>query len=277
METLADLEYEERGEGPVVYLVHAGVHSSWFAPLFAAPGLDRFRVIRPIRPGYGRSPAPTERASLAAQARSCGELLRRLGVGRAYWVGHSSSCCIGLQLALDAADLVAGLVLFEPAKPSGPVRAAHASTYVGPHWPLPGKATTRPPSTCSCGVSAATTTAAPCSTAWARTGPPPPFASRPTSSPTRCRPWPDGPSGPPRPPTCPLPPSSCTGRTRAVVRRERRHPGRHAARRAAGHPARPRPPRPVHPPRRPGHGDRRFRRLDDGERRRVDVFGRAGP
>jgi pimeloyl-ACP methyl ester carboxylesterase len=108
------------------------VHSAWFAPLFAAPGLDRFRVIRPIRPGYGRSPAPTERASLAAQARSCGELLRRLGVQRAYWVGHSSSCCIGLQLALDAPDLVAGLVLFEPAKPSGPVRAAHASTYVGP-------------------------------------------------------------------------------------------------------------------------------------------------
>ena len=132
MEMIADLEYEQRGDGPVVCLVHAGVHSSWFLPLFAAPGLDRFRVIRPIRPGYGRSPAPTERASLGAHARRCGDLLRRLGVDRAYWVGHSSSCCIGLQLALDEPDLVAGLILYEPAKPSGQVRATHASTYVGP-------------------------------------------------------------------------------------------------------------------------------------------------
>ena len=132
MDTLADLEYDERGEGPVVCLVHAGVYSSWFAPLFEQPALDRFRVIRPIRPGYGRSPAPTERASIAAQARSCGELLRGLGVARAHWVGHSSSCCIGLQLALDDPGLVASLILFEPAKPSGRQREAAASTYVGP-------------------------------------------------------------------------------------------------------------------------------------------------
>jgi pimeloyl-ACP methyl ester carboxylesterase len=46
-------------------------------------------------------------------------------------VGHSSSCCIGLQLALDDPKLVASLILFEPAKPWGAVRAAHAASYVG--------------------------------------------------------------------------------------------------------------------------------------------------
>ncbi|MGH3117036.1 MAG: alpha/beta fold hydrolase, partial [Gaiellales bacterium] len=115
------IDDEERGEGPVVCLAHAGVHSAWFGPLFGDSALDRFRVIRLIRPGYGGNPPPAERASLGAHARACGERLRQRGVGRAYWVGHSSSCCIGLQLALDQPDLIAGLVLFETAKPSGPI------------------------------------------------------------------------------------------------------------------------------------------------------------
>ena len=132
MNSLAGLDYDERGAGEAVCLVHAGVFSAWFAPLFEQPALDGFRIIRPVRPGYGRSPAPSEPASIAAHARRCGELLRGLGVTRAHWVGHSSSCCIGLQLALDDPDLVASLILFEPAKPSGRQRDAAASTYVGP-------------------------------------------------------------------------------------------------------------------------------------------------
>jgi pimeloyl-ACP methyl ester carboxylesterase len=132
MHSLAGLDYDERGAGEVVCLVHAGVFSAWFAPLFEQPALDSFRVIRPIRPGYGRSPAPSEPTSLAAHARQCGELLRGLGIARAHWVGHSSSCCIGLQLALDDPGLVASLILFEPAKPSGKQREVAASTYVGP-------------------------------------------------------------------------------------------------------------------------------------------------
>jgi pimeloyl-ACP methyl ester carboxylesterase len=132
MDSHAGLEYDERGAGEVVCLAHAGVFSAWFAPLFEQPALDGFRVIRPIRPGYGRSPAPSEPASIAAHARRCGELLRALGVTRAHWVGHSSSCCIGLQLALDDPGLVASLILFEPAKPSGKQREVAASTYVGP-------------------------------------------------------------------------------------------------------------------------------------------------
>jgi pimeloyl-ACP methyl ester carboxylesterase len=132
MNSLAALDYDERGAGEVVCLAHAGVFSAWFVPLFDQPALDRFRVIRPIRPGYGRSPAPSEPASIAAHARRCGELLRGLGVARAHWVGHSNSCCIGLQLALDDPGLVASLILFEPAKPSGKQREAAASTYAGP-------------------------------------------------------------------------------------------------------------------------------------------------
>jgi pimeloyl-ACP methyl ester carboxylesterase len=99
MKTLVGMEYDERGAGEVVCLVHAGVFGGWFAPLFERPELDGFRVIRPLRPGYGGSPAPAGATSLADDARRCGELLHELGVERAHWVGHSSSCCIGLQLA----------------------------------------------------------------------------------------------------------------------------------------------------------------------------------
>jgi pimeloyl-ACP methyl ester carboxylesterase len=126
------LEYEERGTGPVMCLAHAGVFSGWFTPMFKQSALDGFRVIRLVRPGYGRSAPPTEPASLSAHASQCAQLLGELGVTRAYLVGHSSSCCIGLQLALDHPDLVAGLILFETAKPSGPIREANAGTYVGP-------------------------------------------------------------------------------------------------------------------------------------------------
>jgi pimeloyl-ACP methyl ester carboxylesterase len=136
---VAEMHYEERGTGEVVCLVHAGVFSSWFAPLFTEPVLDGFRVIRLVRRGYGGVAAPDEPRSLAAHARSCAALLRELGVERAHWVGHSSSCCIGLQMALDDPDLVASLILFEPAKPSGAVRTAHASTYLGPSMKAAGR------------------------------------------------------------------------------------------------------------------------------------------
>jgi pimeloyl-ACP methyl ester carboxylesterase len=82
--------------------------------------------------GHGHSPAPSQPASIAAHARRCGALLRGLGVTRAHWVGHSSSCCIGLQLALDDPGLVASLLLFEPARPSGKQRQLAAATYVAP-------------------------------------------------------------------------------------------------------------------------------------------------
>jgi pimeloyl-ACP methyl ester carboxylesterase len=132
MKSAAGSTYDERGSGEVVFLVHAGVFGRWFEPLFDDPSLDGFRVVRPLRPGYGGSPVPSGHYTIADHARACGELLRELGVERAHWVGHSSSCCMGLQLALDAPELVAGLILYEPAQPAGPLRDAMVPRFVGP-------------------------------------------------------------------------------------------------------------------------------------------------
>jgi pimeloyl-ACP methyl ester carboxylesterase len=132
MKQSAGLRYDERGTGEVVFLVHAGVFGRWFEPLFDDPALDDFRVVRPLRPGYGGTPAPTEHHTIGDHARRCGALLRELGIERAHWVGHSSSCCMGLQLAIDEPELLAGLILYEPAQPAGPLRDEMVPRFVGP-------------------------------------------------------------------------------------------------------------------------------------------------
>lgn len=132
MKTAAGMEFEERGSGPAVVLLHAGVFSTWFTPLFASAALDGFRVVRPIRPGYGNLQRPADHYGLAEHASRCATQVAEIGIPRACWVGHSSSCCILLQLALDHPDLVEGLILFETARPSGPLQAAHAPHFIGP-------------------------------------------------------------------------------------------------------------------------------------------------
>jgi pimeloyl-ACP methyl ester carboxylesterase len=132
MKVAAGMEYEERGYGPAVVLVHAGVFSTWFAQLFASAALDGFRVVRPIRPGYGKLQRPADHYGLADHATRCATQLAEIGIPRACWVGHSSSCSILLQLALDHPGLVGGLILFETARPSGPLQRTYAPHFIGP-------------------------------------------------------------------------------------------------------------------------------------------------
>ena len=130
-----ELEYWERGprDAPAVFLVHAGVFGEWFRPVFDEPALDGFRVVRVHRAGYGTSSRPRGHLTLADHARQCCRLLRELGIRQAHWIGHSSSGCIGLQAALDEPDLIAGLVLIEPApKPAGPSTEILGREVVGP-------------------------------------------------------------------------------------------------------------------------------------------------
>ena len=129
----ARLRYWERGTGPAVLLVHAGVFGDWFLPVFDEPALDDVRLIRVHRAGYGDSSVPDRQVTLADHARHCRSLLHELGVERAYGVGHSSGGSIALQAALDEPDLFAGLVLLEPApSPAGPSSEELGRTAIGP-------------------------------------------------------------------------------------------------------------------------------------------------
>jgi pimeloyl-ACP methyl ester carboxylesterase len=113
-----ELEYEIRGSGEPVVLVHAGIFADWFKPILDEPALtDRYRVVSYHRVGYAASGRVTGAVSIADQAAHLRGLLRQLGIARAHLVGHSSGGNIILELARQAPDLVASLVLMEPALP----------------------------------------------------------------------------------------------------------------------------------------------------------------
>jgi pimeloyl-ACP methyl ester carboxylesterase len=120
-----ELEYDVVGAGDPLLLIHGGYIATFFPQPAELDIASRYRVISYHRRGYegsSRSKAPTTIGQQAADARA---LLRHLGISRAHLAGHSFGGAIGLQLALDAPDLVGSLALLEPAlvsaTPSGPM------------------------------------------------------------------------------------------------------------------------------------------------------------
>jgi pimeloyl-ACP methyl ester carboxylesterase len=111
-----DLEYEVRGAGEPVVLVHGSHIADAFAPLLGEPVLTaRYQLIRYHRRGFAGSTHPDGPLSIMQQAADCHALMRHLGVPRAHIVGHSYGGAIALQLALDAPEAVHSLALLEPA------------------------------------------------------------------------------------------------------------------------------------------------------------------
>jgi pimeloyl-ACP methyl ester carboxylesterase len=113
-----ELEYEVRGAGEPVVLMHAGVCADFFKPLLEESALtQRYLLLSYHRIGYGRSSHVAGPVSMAQQAAHCWSLLRHLGIERAHVVGHSSSVLMALQLALDVPDAVHTLALMDAARP----------------------------------------------------------------------------------------------------------------------------------------------------------------
>jgi pimeloyl-ACP methyl ester carboxylesterase len=116
-----ELEYELRGRGEPVVLIHWGLCAAWAEPFIDEPALaDHFRLLSYHRAGFAGSDRIEGPVSMAAHAAHCARLMRHLGIERAHIVGHSSSANIGLQLALDFPDAVHTLALMEPARPVPP-------------------------------------------------------------------------------------------------------------------------------------------------------------
>jgi pimeloyl-ACP methyl ester carboxylesterase len=76
---------------------------------------ERHRVVVVDRPGSGYSTrSAATPADLATQAASIAALIRTLGLGPAFVVGHSLGGAVALALALEHPQLVAGLALLAP-------------------------------------------------------------------------------------------------------------------------------------------------------------------
>ncbi|GAA3382052.1 alpha/beta fold hydrolase [Cryptosporangium minutisporangium] len=118
------LEYEVRGSGEPLILLHGGLCAGSFRCLLERPELaGERRLIRYHRVGYAGSDRIDGPVSVGDQAAHCWSLMRHLGLGRADVVGHSSSADIALQLALDHPAAVRSLALLETALltvPTGP-------------------------------------------------------------------------------------------------------------------------------------------------------------
>ena len=122
-----EVEYELRGSGEPVVVIHWGVSARWAEPLLAEPILaERYRVLRYHRVGFGGSSRVEGPIGMADHAEHCRLLLQQLGIERAHVVGHSSSALIALQLALDAPDAVQSLALMDAARPA-PASEAQAA------------------------------------------------------------------------------------------------------------------------------------------------------
>ncbi len=105
----AGLATIDRGSGPTVVLLHGqpGTGASWdpVTDLLA----DRFRVLAPDRPGYGRTSG--EATGIAGNAEAVADLVEATGSGPVTVVAHSWSGGVAVLLADRRPDLVHGLVL----------------------------------------------------------------------------------------------------------------------------------------------------------------------
>jgi 4,5:9,10-diseco-3-hydroxy-5,9,17-trioxoandrosta-1(10),2-diene-4-oate hydrolase len=113
-----DIAVTERGAGEAVVLLHGGGPGASGMSNYAR-NVDalaqRFRVIVPDLPGYGRSSKDIDQSDpfgdLAGSVRG---LLDALGIDRAHLVGNSYGGAAALRLTLDRPDRVGRLVLMGP-------------------------------------------------------------------------------------------------------------------------------------------------------------------
>jgi pimeloyl-ACP methyl ester carboxylesterase len=111
-----ELQYEVRGSGEPVVLIHGSFIADGLRPLLTEPSLtEQWRVFLYHRRGFAGSTHLDAPVSMAQKAADCRALLEHAGIQRAHVVGHSYGGNIALQLALDAPDLVHSIALLEPA------------------------------------------------------------------------------------------------------------------------------------------------------------------
>ncbi len=98
----------------VALLIH-GWSSSWYAMSPLMPMLaQRFSCVAVDLPGYGKSPALPERATIVAYADLLAKLIEEISPGPVVLVGHSMGGMIGLTLALRHPELVERIVMLCP-------------------------------------------------------------------------------------------------------------------------------------------------------------------
>jgi pimeloyl-ACP methyl ester carboxylesterase len=128
--TIRGVEVHYKDEGPrktgtpVLFMVHGSQSSVRTWDRITQLLKPRYRIIRYDIPGYGLSgPATDEAAANVQPVEIAEELLTRLGVTKATFVGVSSGGTMGMYLAAKRPDMVERLILSNT--PSDPVKYDH--------------------------------------------------------------------------------------------------------------------------------------------------------
>lgn len=110
------VEYDDRGSGEPVLLIHGTMIGDALAPLVEEPALAGYRLIRYRRRGFcgNKIPRGAGWLSVADHAADAAMLLDHLGIPEAHVLGHDLGGSIALQLALDQPHAVHSLALLEP-------------------------------------------------------------------------------------------------------------------------------------------------------------------
>ncbi|HEX3049382.1 MAG TPA: alpha/beta hydrolase [Aggregatilineaceae bacterium] len=111
MQSTIKLNYEERGTGLPVLLIHGFPfdHTIWRAQIDSLS--DSYRIIAPDLRGHGQSPVPNDPYLMDIMARDLVELLDTLGIDKAVWVGHSMGGYITMAALRDALDRILSVAL----------------------------------------------------------------------------------------------------------------------------------------------------------------------
>ena len=119
-----DIAYDDHGSGePAFVFVHGWTcDRSFFKPQAEHFG-KQHRVITVDLRGHGESDRPGDGYSVANYASDLAELIKQLNTGKVIAVGHSMGGQTVLQLAADRPELVAGIVMVDPAPLSPPPEA----------------------------------------------------------------------------------------------------------------------------------------------------------
>lgn len=126
------LEFEERGEGPPLVLVHGSVFAEPWEPMLSFAGLQsNHRTVTYRRRGYGGSSPALPGRTLRDEAADLVALLDHLGIGQANAVGHSLAADIVLQAAIDAPSRFVTMALLEPGMFTVPAAAGMDEAMAG--------------------------------------------------------------------------------------------------------------------------------------------------
>ena len=123
----------DEGSGPAVLLIHGqpGTAADWTGVARALR--DRFRVLVPDRPGYGRTGGRA--LGIVGNAEAMANLLEETGAGEAIVAGHSWGAGVAIAMARRYPERVLRLVLVNPVTPGdrlGIVDKLLADERIGP-------------------------------------------------------------------------------------------------------------------------------------------------